>query len=277
LYYELGFAATQLNTGYYGWRVGTLTVLQFHDQSRVRLSPKLNPGSVALQRLFGKLYDQGPWYAALYGEAGFLDLYRRMFGDPWERAARVEPLLPAGLTQPDLELPFLPGERWSFSGGPHLSWNTGTPRGGLDFAPVTGEAACVTSRAWATASAPGVVARSGYNVVVLDLDGDGFEQTGWVVLYLHLAEDTRAQAGERVGMDAQLGHPSCERGNSTGTHVHIARKYNGEWIAAAGPSPFVLSGWEVRMGERNYEGQLVKGDQVVAANPLGTQTTIIVR
>jgi hypothetical protein len=121
------------------------------------------------------------------------------------------------------------------------------------------------------------VVRSGYNVVVLDLDGDGFEQTGWTVLYLHLADEGRVPAGARVEVDERLGHPSCERGKSTGTHVHIARKYNGEWIAADGPLPFVLSGWEVEMGERNYEGKLVKGDQVVAANPLGTQTTIIVR
>ncbi len=277
LYYELGFAATQLNIGYYGWRAGTLTELQFHDQSGARLSPKLNPGTVALQRLFAKLYDQGPWVEALYGPYNFLTLYRQMYGDPFERATRVEPLLPSDMSQPDLELPFAPGERWSFTGGPHQSWNTGTPRGGLDFAPVTGEPACVTSRAWATASASGVVVRSANNVVVLDLDGDGFEQTGWVILYLHLAEGERVSEGALVIADEKLGHPSCERGKSTGTHVHIARKYNGEWIAAGGPLPFVLSGWQVEIGERNYEGQLIKGDQVVVANPLGNQTTIIVR
>ncbi|MCK5315888.1 MAG: LysM peptidoglycan-binding domain-containing protein, partial [Anaerolineales bacterium] len=111
LYYELGFAATQLNVGYYGWRSGTLTELQFHDGSKVRLRPALNPGSVALQRLFAKLYDQEPWFEALYGQKNFVSLYQEMFGDPWERAATIEPLFPQGVAQPALELPFLPGER----------------------------------------------------------------------------------------------------------------------------------------------------------------------
>jgi murein DD-endopeptidase MepM/ murein hydrolase activator NlpD len=277
LYYELGFTATQLNIGYYGWRLGTLTELQFHDGSRVRLSPQLNPGSVALQRLFSKLYDQLPWFEALYGQNNFLSLYHQMFGDPWARAAKVEPLFTNDLAQPALELPFQPGERWSFTGGPHMSWNTGTTRGGLDFAPVTGEPACVVSRAWATASASGVIVRSDNNVVVIDLDGDGYESTGWVLMYLHVAEADRVPLGTEVNLDDRLGHPSCERGKSTGTHLHIARKYNGEWIEADGPLPFVLSGWEIEMGPKIYQGSLVKGGQEVAANPLGPGTSIIVR
>ena len=277
LYYELGFTATQLNIGYYGWRLGTLTELKFHDGSLARLAPELNPGSVALQRLFSKLYDQGPWFEALYGPDNFVSLYQQMFGDPWARAAGVEPVFPPGLAQPELELPFTPGERWSFTGGPHFAWNTGTPLGGLDFAPVTGEPACVVSRAWVTASAPGVIVRSGHNVVVIDLDGDGNEQTGWALMYLHVADDERVPLGTWVNLDDKLGHPSCERGKSTGTHIHIARKYNGEWLEADGPLPFVLSGWEVEMGPKIYQGNLVKDGQTVMANPLGPGTSIIVR
>jgi hypothetical protein len=52
-----------------------------------------------------------------------------------------------------------------------------------------------------------------------------------------IAEGTLVEQGDA------LGHPSCEGGRSTGKHVHLARKYNGEWIAADGPIPFVLSGW----------------------------------
>lgn len=277
LYYELGFAATQLNVGYYGWRSGTLTDLQFHDGSVARLSPALNPGSVALQRLFAKLYDQEPWYAALYGEGNFIALYEEMFGDPWERAAELGPLFPQGITQPELALPFLPGERWSFTGGPHYAWSSGTPFGGLDFAPVTGEPACVVSRAWVTASAPAVVVRSGHNVVAIDLDGDGYEQTGWVLMYLHIADNDRIALGAKVDLDDRIGHPSCERGTSTGTNVHIARKYNGEWIDSDGPLPFELSGWRVQKGPKIYQGSLTKDGQIVTANPLGPHTSIIVR
>jgi hypothetical protein len=201
-----------------------------------------------------------------------------MFGDPWARAAAVGPLFPDGLAQPPLELPFSPGESWSFSGGPHFAWTTGSPRGALDFSPVIGGGpACTVSPAWVTASAAGVVARARHSVVVLDLDGDGFEQTGWALVHLHIAAEGMALPGTQANVDDPLGHPSCERGNSTGTHVHIARKFNGEWIDADGPLPFVLSGWEVRMGSRSYEGDLIKGEAIVSANPGGSQKSIITR
>ena len=115
------------------------------------------------------------------------------------------------------------------------------------------------------------------NRVALDLDGDGYEQTGWVVVYFHLAEKDLVQAGRQVALDEPLGHPSCEGGRSTGKHVHIARKYNGEWLAADGPLPFILSGWRAQADERNYYGTLVKGDQIVDSNSSGSRTSIIVR
>jgi hypothetical protein len=111
----------------------------------------------------------------------------------------------------------------------------------------------------------------------LDLDGDGFEQTGWVLVYYHLAQSELIPANTRVELDDPLGHPSCEGGRATGKHVHIARKYNGEWLAADGAVPFVLSGWQVVADDRNYQGVLVKGEQTVASNPSGTQTSIIIR
>jgi len=277
LYKELSVAAKLLNVGYYGWRQGTLTEIQFRDQRTARLSPTLNAGSISLQYLFSELLDEAPWVSALYGENSFLALHQKMFGNPWERAAVVEPFLSPALAQPPLELPFAPGERWSLTGGPHLAWNTGTPDGALDFAPVTGEKACIVSRAWVTASAPGVVVRTGEGVVVLDLDGDGYEQTGWILFYLHIAAKDRVIPGAVLDTDDPLGHPSCEGGRTTGTHVHIARKYNGEWMAADGPIPFLLSGWEAHSGQKRYEGTLLKGDQVVYANPGGPRTSIIVR
>ena len=278
LYQETMIAATQLNVAYYGWRQGTFTEIKFRGKTTTRrLNPTLNAGSVAVQHLLAMLYDEGDWHEAVYGEEGFAALYQRMFGDAWARAANVEPLFPADLTQPTLELPFLPGERWGFTAGPHPSWNAGTPRGALDFSPVTGEAVCAVSRAWVTASAPGVVVRSRDNLVALDLDGDGHEQTGWVVVYYHLAEKDLVPAGRRVALDEPLGHPSCEGGRATGKHVHIARKYNGEWLAADGPLPFILSGWVAQAETRNYYGNLVKGDQIVSSNPSGTRTSIIIR
>ncbi|HLA97527.1 MAG TPA: hypothetical protein VJL34_03665, partial [Anaerolineales bacterium] len=204
-------------------------------------------------------------------------LYLRMFGDPWERALALGDLLPANLSQPTLELPFLPGERWSLTAGPHTSWNAGTPRGALDFSPVTGEPVCAVSRAWATAAAPGIVARAERNAVALDLDGDGSEATGWVLVYLHLAQQDLIPAGGVVAQDEPLGHPSCEGGRATGKHVHLARKYNGEWLPADGPVPFVLSGWRAVAAAANYQGELVKGEQVVSSSSSGSRISVIVR
>lgn len=277
LYKELVLAANHLNIGYYRWRQGTMTDLKFADGPAVRFSPDLNPGTVALQYLFARLYRQSSWVAALHGPDNFLSLHTRMFGDPWARAAQVEPLFPPGLTQPELELPFPRGEQWSYTGGPHQSWNSGSPQGAVDFAPITGEPVCAVSRAWVTASAPGVVTRSSHSVVAVDLDGDGYEQTGWVLVYLHLPQEGRVPAGAWVNTDDPLGHPSCERGQNTGTHVHLARKYNGEWLPAEGPLSFVLSGWKVSAGSRPYQGTLTKGDQVINASPGGSRGSTIIR
>jgi LasA protease len=72
-----------------------------------------------------------------------------------------------------------------------------------------------------------------------------------------------------------IGHPSCLAGTATGTHVHIARKYNGEWIPANGLVPFLLGGWEARPGATEYAGTLVRGDQVVTACTCSASFTLI--
>jgi LysM repeat protein len=275
LYQELHIAATQLNLAYYGWRAGTLSTLRYPNGSAVQIDPTLNAATVAIQHLLAMLLDPVTWQDALYGSGAFMARYRQMFGDPW--ALAVDPLLPPGLSQPVLALPFLPGEDWSLTAGPHYAWNYGTPRGALDFAPITGEAPCIVSAAWATAAAPGLVARSARNAVALDLDGDGREQTGWVLVYFHLADDRRTAAKTWAALDTPLGHPSCEGGQATGAHVHLARKYNGEWLAADGPVPFVLSGWQAIAAAGAYAGSLVKGEKTVISSISGMQGSWIVR
>jgi murein DD-endopeptidase MepM/ murein hydrolase activator NlpD len=278
LYMELSLVAKELNIGYYGWRQGTLTELVFPSNIHVRISPGLNAGSVAVQNLLSKFYlHQQNWLEAVYGQQGILADYQAMFGNPWQKAANFEPLFPSDLVQPTLELPFMPGEDWSLTSGPHIAWRTGTPRGALDFAPITGEPACAVSTVWVTASAPGLVVRSERGIVTLDLDGDGLEQTGWVLLYMHVADQGRVAPGTRVQTDTPLGHPSCEGGQASGTHVHLARKYNGEWLAADGPLPMVLSGWIAHVGELSYEGTLVKDGRTVSAHPDGSSGSTIIR
>ena len=269
--------AKVLAQGYYGWRDGSRVDLDFSSGGGGRLSPGLNAGSAALMQLFASIYPQSAWEAHLFGSASFLHTYQEMFGDYWARASAVEPMLINTVWQPDLTLPFAVGESWSLTGGPHISWQTGTPRGAVDFAPITGEPPCAVSFRWVMAAAPGLVVRSDRSVVALDLDGDGDEGTGWVLIYMHIAEKDRVPEGTWLGQDGLIGHPSCEGGQSTGTHLHFVRKYNGEWVGVGDPLPMVLSGWRAFAGVGRYEGYFQKGDEIVTNRPDGSAGSTIIR
>jgi len=276
LYTQLSWAVSQLSVGYYDWRAGFLNDVTLASGEQVRLSPEQNAGTVALQHLFSKIInDRSRWVESLYGEKSLPELYKRMFGDPWARAQTVEPLYPPNLTQPLLELPYMVGRSWSFTGGPHSAWGPDGARSALDFAPPSSESGCATSEDWVTAAAPGLVVRSEGGQVVVDMDGDGREQTGWSMLYLHVSSRDRIPIGSLINTGDRLGHPSCEGGTVTGTHVHIARKYNGEWILADGPLPFNLSNWVAHAGSKIYEGTLTKDNQVAIASSNGSHESLI--
>lgn len=127
------------------------------------------------------------------------------------------------------------------------------------------------------ASAPGLVVRSDRGAVAIDLDGDGNEGTGWVLIYMHITPDERVSVGTWLNQDGLVGHPSCEGGYATGTHLHLARKYNGEWIHAEGPLPFILDGWQAVVGPPNYGGRLVRDGQEVLVGPSSKEYTWIRR
>jgi LasA protease len=204
----------------------------------------------------------------------FRGVYQRLFSDPFDEA--VEPLYTSDLPLYEMELPFYKGQQWAFTGGPHGAWERDGARAALDFAP-TDSPDCAVSSSWATASAAGLIVRSIGHVVVIDLDGDGYEQTGWNILYLHLADKDHILKGAHVETSDRLGHPSCEGGIATGTHLHMARKYNGEWMLAGGPVPFVLSGWVASAGDAPYQGTLVRDGRVVQARPGASLETLVWR
>lgn len=277
LYQQLAWAVNQLSVGYYGWREGRLTEIRFSDGVTARLSPDLNAGTVALQYYFSQVYDTQGWVQALDPTNGFPALYERMFGNPWVRALQVEPLYPPDLVQPDLILPFFFGQMWVYTGGPHGAWEHDGAMAALDFAPAGDKPGCQETNAWALAVAPGQVVRSDNGVVLVDLDGDGLEQTGWAIMYLHIATAGRITNGKWVETGDLIGKPSCEGGRSTGTHLHIARKYNGEWIAADGPLPFVLDGWMAHAGSAPYEGSLTRDGATITASTVGSFESRIFR
>jgi len=257
LYGQLSWAANLLNLGFYGRSEGGLRGFNLGTDTQVTFSPTINDGTAGVQRYLGAIDGMTleSWERES-GPDGFYATYFRLFGNPF--AYSVEPLLPAGLEPPALELPWAAGETWYKTSGPHGAWNSGSAWGALDFAPPGEQLGCIQSDAWVTAMAPGVVSRSGHGAVVVDMDGDGFAGTGWAITYMHLETRDRVALGTEVATGDRLGHPSCEGGFSNGTHLHIARSYNGRWISADGDMPFVMSGWVSSGAGAEYDGYLTR-------------------
>jgi hypothetical protein len=259
---QLIWAANTLNNGYYAWRNGELTSFEHPDGRLERPDPWQNAATVALQRYFSILFGSQAFTKAI-GQDGFLHTYQTLFGDPW---IGVEAHIPGSLIQPEFKLPFKSGVEWALTGGPHTNWGTGLPYSALDFAPGALTGGCTPTGEWTTAVAPGIVARSEPNTVVLDLDGDSDERTGWVIFYFHIGTEGRALVNTQLQTGDPIGHPSCEGGRTTGTHVHIARKYNGEWISAGGILAFNLEGWVAFNGDIPYKGGLTKNSRMITAS-----------
>jgi len=290
LFEQVAWAVNQLNEGYYGFRTRGFRALALPDSGRLAFSPDLNGGTVGVQYFLARTArDRAAWEYDV-SPAGFFTTYMSMFGDPFQYA--LDPLVPPDLTQPYFTLPFPQAETWYLTSGPHGGWDASASGwAAIDFAPPTPpdelllqQGYCYISPNWLTAMATGLVVRSADGAVVIDLDMDGDERTGWTLVYLHVSESERIPAGTVVQQGSRIGHPSCEGFylNSIATHAHIARRYNGEWIVAdclvcipgTVSPPFIMSGWEVKSeGGQLYQGWLQKDSEIRRAlqgrdNPL---------
>jgi LasA protease len=247
---QLAAAADKLNEGYYDWRGRGMALKIWGDGSATRYAPTLNAATAGLQYFYSLNTSKKQWEVLVGdGPGSFLETYRQLFGDP------------ANTTSPTLALPWAKGELWYYTGGPHGGWNDGSAWAAIDFVPDEGYLGCSVASSWATAAAPGLVIYSQDGEVMIDLDEDGHEETGWVLFYLHVSSQDRVVAGTRVKQGDAIGHPSCEGGFSESSHLHIARKYNGEWMAADGPLPLVLSGWQFYSSGNAYDGTATRGGE----------------
>lgn len=262
LYRQLTWAADTLNRGYYLYRVNAISTWVLADGSVLPIAPTINAGTAGVQAFFARLNDAFTWQGNTTA-FGLFQTYFFLFGNPFDYG--VEPLVPLYLQQPPMQLPFEQGKTWSYTGGPHGGWDSGSAWAALDFGPPGEIAGCTPSDEWVAAVADGWIVRTGDGAVIQDLDGDGFEQTGWVVFYMHIETRDRVPVETYVYAGDRIGHPSCEGGFSNGTHVHIARKYNGEWISADGLIPFQFEGWVSSGNGIEYDGYLTNGELVVEA------------
>jgi LasA protease len=261
LYRQLTWAANELNRGFYLWRANAIGTWVLGDGSVVPIDPTINAGTAGVQDMFSVLDDRTTWDADV-SAFGLFQTYFFLFGNPFDLA--IEPLTPSNISQPRMDLPFEPGAIWAFTGGPHAGWDEGSAWAAIDFAP-SDVMGCAVSGQWVTAVADGFIVRAVNGAVIEDLDGDGYEQTGWDVLYMHMAAQDRVQAGTYVYTGDHIGHPSCEGGVANAAHLHLARKYNGEWISADGSLPLVLGGWVSSGTGVEYDGYLKRGATALEA------------
>jgi murein DD-endopeptidase MepM/ murein hydrolase activator NlpD len=262
LYNQLAWAADNLNRGYYMWRVNGLATWILAGGTILYIDPSINAGTAGVQHLFAQLFEWDDWELAV-NVSGLFSTYNDFFGYPFQYS--VEPILPAALEQPQMQLPFERGETWSYTGGPHGGWGSGSAWAAIDFAPPGEALGCVESEEWVVAVADGLILRAVEGAVVQDLDSDGLQGTGWTVLYMHVDSQERVKSGTFLRAGDPIGHPSCEGGVSSGTHLHLARRYNGEWIPADQDVPFSLDGWISQGLGREYDGYLIRNGQQVEA------------
>ena len=197
LYLQLTYAANELNRGYYLWRANALSTWVLSDGSVVPIDGGINAGTAGVQNLFAKLDDRAAWQMDVGDAEGSLfHTYFFLFGSPFDFA--VDPVVPDWLHQPRMALPFERGVTWAFTGGPHGAWADGSAWAALDFAPIGDVLGCFQSEDWVTALTDGLILRTGDGQVMQDLDGDGYEQTGWVILYMHIETRDRVEPGTRV-------------------------------------------------------------------------------
>ncbi len=255
LWHQLNWLADRLNGGYYDWKTRGNRVLTLADGVRLAGHPSLGPGSFAIQRALGL---QSKEVELLPRLEDFAAAYVALFGDPWTDAPRAVNV-PA-VSFPALGLPWSRRETWWMTGGPHGGWGDGSAWAAMDFVAPGEQRGCFVSPASARAVADGLVLEGGEGELWLDLDADGLRETGPVVLYLHLAAEGRAEPGTMVSAGDPVGHPSCEGGFSNATHLHLARLYDGEWLAAGGAAPMELDGWRAEGTSRPYDGHLIHED-----------------
>lgn len=260
LYRALSFTANRINAGYYGYKRDGFWIFFLADGSQAISAQGVNAGTIGLQNILAVYSNWDTWQEELHGN-GVLSTYKKMFGDPFDLA--VNPVVPINLKQPPLGLPWEAGKGFYFTSGPHGGYVDGSAWAAIDFGPPDVLGNCFYSAEPATAAAAGVIVVAREGEVYLDTDGDGNIETGWVLLYLHAALDldTPLQAGQHVKKDDIIGYASCEGGLSNSSHIHFARRYNGEWMAAGGPVPMNLDGWVVQPNLAPYEGTIARGNE----------------
>lgn len=262
---QLRWAAQLMGEGYYGQLEGRRDWVMLENNVRARLAPGTNPGTAGVANWLAEIYKPASDFPTFLQGGKWQSTYFDLFGEVLGGA--VTP--PEG-KQPYFAMPWSNEEPWWFTGGPHGGYGDRvTGWAALDFAPPI-PTGCYPSIYPVKAVADGLVMVSDQGETWVDLDGDGDMRTGWVILYMHLGTYGRVAAGTYVKTGDLMGFPSCEGGISSGSHLHLARIYHGQWMPASGPVPFQLGDWEASaLVGSTYDGYLTNtktGEVMTACN-----------
>ena len=255
LYNQLSWLADQLNQGYYGWKYRGEAILELADGSRLYYEPNLNAGAAAIQRVLAQLPSVADWRQAS-GETGIHQTYRQLFGDPAQLAHET---VPADLQQPELTLPFPRGDVWRFTGGFHGGWGNGSAWAAVDFSPPRdgGQGGlCYTSAYPTTAVARGTIARLDEGIVILDLDEDSDEATGWSILYLHVDHNDMLREGQVV-----------EAGNILGLRLMSRRRHQRHASAHCAPLQWRVAAGRLQSLSHRRHGSALCDEQLEGRRP----------
>src|SRR5215207_5178577 len=76
MFLQLSWGVSQISMGYYGWRTGTLTELNFSDGTKMRLDPTLNAGTVGMMYFFSRQHSLNEWLRIMDQTSGFASYYQ---------------------------------------------------------------------------------------------------------------------------------------------------------------------------------------------------------
>ncbi|MFW6183574.1 MAG: M23 family metallopeptidase [Chloroflexota bacterium] len=253
------WTAMQLSRWFYDYYAGRATPLTSPLRERPLREPAGNAATYALRAYFlTRVYGGGDPQAGLDAwEEALVATYEAHFGPALAGQLRARrPTVADRATLPALKLPWVRGDTWYFTGGPHnFDGSDRYPLSGVDFQPA-GRPGCepdVARLRWVVASAAGRSVDYQTNWLKLDHDGDGNPHSGWQTVYGHLAN--RLGDGRAVAQGQPLGNPSCRGGFAGGVHVHFGVKFQNVWQPI---SEFTLSGWQFENGEDAYHGWMVR-------------------
>ena len=166
--------------------------------------------------------------ATALADAGFNDVYRRLFGSSPATAQRGGEARPQAVVPPTnlLQFPYPLKAKWHI-GGAHTHSGSGRfPMSSLDMS-VGGWWGSNQSNYWVSASASGRFKR--HSSCMAEIVHEG----GWSTTYYHLM-NIRPATGAMVAANDAIANPAntrnqalCDGGSSTGPHEHWSLKSNG--------------------------------------------------